>query len=107
MSIDLSKILTVSADEYVRSKSKEGTILSLFNYDMVGVQSAGDWSQDITANNNTKDYGSLPQAQFAKNVPDNAEVVVNYSANVSISRGSNRYTAQGTALIPKTYPPVA
>ena len=76
--IDLSKILTISMEEYCTAKGN-------WNYDMVGVRARGE-------------SGHYPKTILAKVVPNNAEVVVGYSFQLC---GELDYEANGTALIPK------
>jgi|APSaa5957512622_1039677.scaffolds.fasta_scaffold76949_3 hypothetical protein len=83
MAIDTGNILNVSASEYCESQNT-----TLAKYDLFGVHYEGD---DLEG--------------FAKLVPDNAEVVVNYQhsffggSSFSMTK-VNR--AMGTALILKT-----
>lgn len=85
MTIDTSKILTVSARDYVKSRGK-----ILNNYDMHGIQIS-------------RQSGNIEN--FLEKVPDNSEVVVDYTFRMqNISDNTIPkflYTASGTALIPK------
>lgn len=93
MSVELSKILTVSARDYVDS---QGKVMS--NYEMVGVgisEYAG----------NSGKFSVSPKEALANVVPEGTEVVVDYR-----SLGfHNKYQdedyceANGTALIPRKF----
>jgi hypothetical protein len=94
----LEKILTVSAREYVESR-----VSSLFQYDMVGVHvEIGGTYDQIENRDLTKEERELSLAEiFARKVPKNTEVVVDYTPSTSTSSNSDYYLASGTALIPK------
>ena len=86
----LEKILTVSAGDYCKTSAHQ----RLFEYQMVGVHVY-----------NVTGIGNLHEL-FAREVPKNAEAVVNYRINITITVSPNRdpqylRAASGTALIPK------
>lgn len=80
----LEKILTVSARDYVESRPNY-----MYDYEFVGVHS------------NSRE-GII---DFAQQVPNNAEVVVDYRAFITgitgFESGFSLYIMSGTALIPK------
>jgi len=81
MSIELEKILTISAKEWFDATGKDPK-----NYEARGIH---DYSND-----------SYPILSFSKAVPSDAEIVVKYQENI---RGFllTCANAHGTALIPK------
>jgi len=84
MALDLSKILSVSAEAYAQSVEKK-----LNNYHLYGVHTIIRDS-DIT--------GKLGLNKFIEDCPTNTEVVVDYDMN---SRVHHYLILYGTALIPK------
>ena len=89
MAIDSEKILTVSLSDWTRIiKGKEG----LSDYTLQGVQAAAYVSTGGGEDGITE--------AFAKKVPDNAEVVVDYRCSTCGWYGAKAY-ASGTALIPE------
>ena len=87
MTIDLDKILTISATEYTKRPS---------DYNYVGVHASGVVDHDSSPSDSPKRY-------LAKKVPIMAEAVVGYRVNLAQQYGNSRvfYEANGTALIPK------
>jgi hypothetical protein len=92
----LEKILTISVEGYFkmnplkdpRDYKPEGVHLILVE----------DWDHTRGISDQLKD-------DFARKVPENAEVVVDYVPSISVSLGGNYYkigyAASGTALVPK------
>jgi len=89
----LEKILTVSAGDYCKTSAHQ----RLFEYQMVGVHVY-----------NVTGIGNLHEL-FAREVPKNAEAVVDYRTSVALTESAaiNAHfksfieAASGTALIPK------
>jgi hypothetical protein len=92
MTIELEKILTISARDYCEMYGKE-----LNQYDARGIHCEG--KNEII----WLDKGIIKQ--FSEVVPDNAEIVVEYRAYVAGQRCETDINliigASGTALIPK------
>ena len=87
----LEKILTVSVGDYVDNMGARRSS----DYDMVGVHVMNSYPHP----GGVTPFDNIYLA-FAKKVPENAEVVVNFKTNVSL-HSSAVYTASGTALIPR------
>ena len=79
MAIDLDRILTVSAKDYCESVDRQ-----LRGYSLRGFSVTRGLSSETN-----------PREELAKEIPENAEVVVNYRSN---NLGEVFYEASGTAL---------
>ncbi|MEK6844524.1 MAG: hypothetical protein AABX83_03830 [Nanoarchaeota archaeon] len=102
MAISLEKILNVSLSDYLKTKYND----NVPNYDFVGLHMTSD---DI------KNYVHVPNydlvgvhsnsndiEEFAKLVPDEAEIVVNYKIALALGTYTSSYHQCGTALVPKS-----
>jgi len=84
MTIELERILTISAEEYCKIYGKKLTDYTVRGIHITSCEGEGDIKK------------------FAKMVPDEAEVIVNFhQAYGGTYPRWNGYYASGTALIPK------
>jgi hypothetical protein len=93
MTFPLEKILTVSAGDWIETQTRRGST-TLKNYKMVGVHI------EYTEKRALFEIFDPIVPEFAKAVPKNTVVVVNYSFSISGEYGES-IVASGTALIPK------
>ncbi len=98
MTFPLEKILTVSAKDWIKHSydaHKQGVDVGTV-YEMVGVH-VEFFDLQQTTNPTPLAY------EFAKKVPSDAEVVVDYRTSCALSKDVLYRSASGTALIPRLH----
>ncbi len=88
MGINQSNILTMSAEAYIDKKASRTD----FGYYFVGVHVNKRFSDNAVAS---------ALEEFAKAVPDNAEVVADFRTSTSVAHSYYYVQMSGTALVPK------
>jgi len=92
----LEKILSTSLGDYMNFTEKPLNLPFSAKYDLVGIS--------VQRFNSSTAYGTnflSIKEEFATQVPMNAEMVLDYTVNLSLNDRGMRYVANGVALVKK------